>query len=56
MTLEELKKLAESYWEGCDGCDQNDKQMWISGFIAGYLWASDNTIERHSIYQLKNKT
>lgn len=37
LTLQEIRKLAESQWEGCDGCDENDKQMWINGFITGTL-------------------
>lgn len=36
---ERIKILAESMWEGCDGCDETDKQMWINGFITGYLTA-----------------
>lgn len=37
LTLQEIKDLAESMWEGCDGCDETDKQMWINGFVTGYL-------------------
>jgi len=37
MILQEIKQLAESMWEGCHGCDENDKQMWINGFVTGYL-------------------
>jgi len=44
MTLKEIQQLAETQWEGCDGCDDNDKQMWINGFTFGYLNAqTDNT-------------
>jgi len=35
MTQEEAKKLAEESWEGCDGCTEADKQMYINGFIKG---------------------
>jgi len=42
MTLEEIKQLAESMWEGCHHCDKTDKQMWISGFINGYLMAKND--------------
>lgn len=38
-TLEEIRKLAERMWEGCHGCDEFDKQMWINGFINGCLTA-----------------
>ena len=37
QTLQEIKDLAERMWEGCDGCDETDKQMWISGFVKGFL-------------------
>lgn len=33
------KKLAEQTWEGCDGCDENDKNFWTSGFVQGYITA-----------------
>ena len=39
LTLEEIKELAERMWEGCHGCDEMDKYMWIGGFIDGYLMA-----------------
>ncbi len=37
MSIEELKNKAEKSWVGCDGCSQYDKQMWISGYLAGAL-------------------
>ena len=37
LTLDEIRQLAERMWEGCHGCDENDKQMWINGFVTGYL-------------------
>lgn len=37
QTLQEIRELAESMWEGCHGCDETDKQMWINGFVTGYL-------------------
>ena len=37
--LDKVKKLAESSWEGCHHCDDTDKQMWINGFVSGYLIA-----------------
>ena len=51
---DELKKvyeLAEESWEGCDGCDENDKHLWINGFQKGYYAAkpdhlSDEEIEK----------
>lgn len=48
MTQEELKELyaeakqqAEDSWEKCDGCDDNDKNFWINGFIQGYITAKN---------------
>lgn len=37
LTLEDLRRLAESEWEGCDACDGNDKGFWTGGYIAGVL-------------------
>ena len=49
MTVKELEQLAETKWEGCHGCDENDKYFWIGGFVHGYLNAKidiiDNQIE-----------
>jgi hypothetical protein len=42
MTLEEIRQLAESMWEGCHHCDAHDKAMWINGFINGYLMAKND--------------
>jgi len=41
MTIKELKQIAEQSWEGCDGCTEQDKQMWISGFVSGVLKFTD---------------
>ena len=38
---EEAKLLAEQSWEKCDGCDDNDKNFWIGGFIKGYISAKN---------------
>lgn len=35
--LKQITELAERMWEGCHHCDENDKQMWINGFVTGYL-------------------
>jgi hypothetical protein len=48
-TLERLKQLAESNWEGCHGCDENDKQFWINGFITGILQVVDLDVEQPKI-------
>jgi len=41
MTIKELKQIAEQSWEGCDGCTEQDKQIWISGFVTGVLKFTD---------------
>jgi len=41
MTIKELEQIAEQSWEGCDGCTEQDKQMWISGFVSGVLKFTD---------------
>ena len=35
--VEELKKKAEASWEGCHGCNESDRDMWINGYIRGAL-------------------
>ena len=45
MTLQELEQLAETQWEGCHGCDENDKYFWINGFVHGYLNAKIDNID-----------
>jgi len=41
MTLEELKQVAEQCWDSCNGCTEQDKQMWVSGFVTGVLKFAD---------------
>jgi hypothetical protein len=53
MKVEEIKQLAENAWEGCQGCDENDKYFWINGFTIGYLHSKVDNIDeqikaRHS--------
>lgn len=35
-TQEEIEKLANDHWEGCNGCDANDKYFFIKGFGCAY--------------------
>lgn len=35
--IKEIRELAERMWEDCHGCDETNKQMWINGFVTGYL-------------------
>ena len=48
VTIEEIKELARERWEGCDGCDENDKYFFMNGFIVGYLNAQVNNIDEVS--------
>jgi hypothetical protein len=41
MTIEELKQVAEQCWDDCDGCTEQDKQMWVNGFVTGVLKFAD---------------
>jgi hypothetical protein len=46
---DELKKvyeLAEESWEGCDGCDENDKFFFMKGFQACYYKTKPDGIPR----------
>jgi len=45
MTAQEIEQLAETQWEGCHHCDENDKYFWINGFVIGYLNARVDNIE-----------
>ena len=50
---EELKKKAEASWEGCHGCNESDRDMWINGYIKGALanpieLPTDDEIEKES--------
>jgi poly(3-hydroxybutyrate) depolymerase len=44
MTVKEITKIAEARWEECHGCDENDKNFWMNGFITGYLIAENENI------------
>jgi hypothetical protein len=45
MTAKEIEQLAETQWEGCHHCDENDKYFWIKGYVIGYLHARVDSIE-----------
>ena len=45
---EEIKQLAENYWEGCDGCDANDKYFFIKGFEGAYRQCQQNMVEKYT--------
>ncbi len=46
MTPQEIEQLAETQWEGCHHCDENDKYFWIKGYVIGYLHARVDSIEK----------
>ena len=55
---DELKKvyeLAEESWEGCDGCDENDKHFFMKGFQAGYNRAKPDKISNKEIESAANE-
>lgn len=59
MNVEELRKKAEASWEGCQGCDENDKMMWVNGYIKGALsnqveLPTDEEINKESEYIAHN--
>jgi hypothetical protein len=35
--VSELQGMAEQAWEGCDGCTEQDKDIWVKGYMAGAL-------------------
>ncbi len=35
--ISELQGMAEQAWEGCDGCTEQDKDIWLKGYIAGAM-------------------
>jgi hypothetical protein len=45
MTRKEIEQLAETQWEGCHHCDENDKYFWINGFVIGYIQARIGNLE-----------
>jgi hypothetical protein len=54
MNREEIEKLAESAWEGCHHCDENDKYFWINGFTIGYMQARIEYLDKQTeSYQKK---
>ncbi len=45
---EEIKQLAEDYWEGCDGCDANDKYFFVKGFEGAYRQLQEDMAEKYT--------
>lgn len=40
--LKKYEKMAEESWEGCDGCDDNDKYFYVGGFVAAMFQMEKN--------------
>jgi hypothetical protein len=54
MTRQEIEQLAETQWEGCHHCDENDKMFWINGFTIGYMQARIEYLDKQTeSYQKK---
>jgi hypothetical protein len=45
MSTNQLRQLAEKAWEGCHGCDENDRNFWVNGYMIGYLNARVDNID-----------
>ena len=43
---EEIEQLANNYWEGCDGCDANDKYFFIKGFGCAYRQLKEDMADK----------
>lgn len=43
---EEIEQLAEHYWEGCDGCDANDKYFFVKGFGCAYRQLKEDMADK----------
>ena len=50
--LKRIYALAEQNWEGCDGCDENDKYFYIKGFQACYNRAKPDEISDEEALRL----
>ena len=47
MTTEQIRALAEKSWEGCHGCNDDDRNFWINGFMIGYLNARIDRLDEN---------
>jgi hypothetical protein len=51
QNIKDITNLAETRWEGCHGCDENDRSFWINGFVSGYLEKEPQDNKERSIQQ-----
>ena len=49
-TKEQIEQLANDYWEGCDGCDANDKYFFIKGFSSAYRQLKEDMADETIVY------
>jgi hypothetical protein len=49
--MKEVYNLAMESWEGCDGCDENDKYFFIKGFQTGYNRAKPDELSDELRYK-----
>ena len=47
--LKKIYEMAEQSWEGCDGCDENDKYFFMKGFQACYYKTKPDEISDEDI-------
>ena len=47
-TPKEIEQLANDYWEGCDGCDANDKYFFIKGFGSAYRQLQEDMDKKYT--------
>ena len=59
---EEIQQLANDYWEGCDGCDANDKYFFVKGFECAYRQLGEDITDKkyteealHTILKLRRE-
>ena len=52
-TKEEIEQLANDYWEGCDGCDANDKYFFIKGFGSAYRQLQEDMDKKYTEDDIK---
>ena len=46
MNKEEIEQLANDHWEGCDGCNANDKYFFIKGFGCAYRQLKEDMADK----------
>ena len=52
MEREEVNKLADDSYEGCDGCTEFQEKMWKEGFVRGFFECEAKTYSREEVINL----